>query len=82
VKGFGNDAASGREGAVYHNVFGSYLHGPLLSKNPSFADMLLLRALHRKFGLTLLQPLDDEFATSARRAIVRRVLGRAALGAV
>jgi len=81
VKGYGNDGASGREGAVYRNVFGTYLHGPLLAKNPFFADMLLTRALHRRFGPTVLQPLDDELAASARREIVGRVLGKAALGA-
>lgn len=78
VKGFGNDPTSGKEGAVYRNVFGTYLHGPLLSKNPSFADLLLLRALRRQFGWMTLEPLDDELAASARREILGRILGKAA----
>ena len=48
--GSGNDGKSGYEGVVYKNVIGTYLHGPLLPKNPQLADELILRALKKKYG--------------------------------
>lgn len=51
LKGFGNNAQDGTEGAVYRNAFGTYLHGSLLPKNPHFADHLIELALKRSYGL-------------------------------
>ncbi len=45
VHGFGNDGASGVEGCRLGNAVGTYLHGPLLPRNPWLADWLLARAL-------------------------------------
>jgi len=59
IRGYGNDGVSGFEGARYKNAFGCYLHGPLLPKNPVFADHLISLALERKYGDGALQPLDD-----------------------
>jgi CobQ-like glutamine amidotransferase family enzyme len=59
IHGFGNDGKSGFEGAHYKNAFGSYLHGPLLPKNPAFADHLISLALERKYGEGTLEPIDD-----------------------
>lgn len=50
ISGAGNDGESGAEGARTNNVFGSYLHGPILPKNPKFADELLYLAAKRRFG--------------------------------
>lgn len=58
-KGAGNNGQDSSEGAVSNNVFGTYLHGPVLPKNPQFADELILRALARKYGTTEVKPLDD-----------------------
>ena len=41
LSGYGNDGQSGEEGVVYKNVIGTYLHGPLLPKNPQLADLLI-----------------------------------------
>lgn len=58
--GSGNDGKSGYEGIVYKNVIGTYLHGPLLPKNPQLADWLIQHALEKKYGQkTELSPLDD-----------------------
>lgn len=59
LSGFGNNGEDGTEGARYKNVFGTYSHGPLLPKNPQFADMLLQTALERKYGVSQLPALDD-----------------------
>src|SRR5207253_5000445 len=46
--GFGNDGASGWEGCRAGRVVGTYLHGPLLPRNPWFADWLLRQALDHR----------------------------------
>jgi len=50
LKGHGNDGHSGLEGARHANVFGTYLHGPLLPKNVWFADWLIATALDVALG--------------------------------
>ncbi|MEP6871295.1 MAG: glutamine amidotransferase [Anaerolineaceae bacterium] len=60
VRGFGNNAEDGQEGARYQNAFGTYLHGSLLPKNPALADELIRLALERRYGEAIeLDPLDD-----------------------
>ena len=60
VQGYGNDGTGTSEGAMRYSVVGTYLHGPVLSKNPRLADWLILRAVERKLGVTKLAPTDDE----------------------
>ena len=74
VSGFGNNGKDGREGVRYKNVIGTYLHGPLLPKNPHVCDLLLKNALERKYGKTELPLLDDELERKANRSILERVL--------
>lgn len=50
LKGYGNNAQDGTEGAIYRHAFGTYLHGSLLPKNPHFADHLIELALKRSYG--------------------------------
>ena len=50
IAGFGNDGASGYEGCRAGRVYGTYLHGPLLPRNPWFADRLLADALAHAGG--------------------------------
>jgi CobQ-like glutamine amidotransferase family enzyme len=76
VAGFGNDGHSGYEGCRYKRAYGTYLHGPLLPRNPWFADRVLTDALAHAGGHTDLAPLDDELeaqahAVSAQRARTR-----------
>lgn len=59
VVGYGNNGQDQEEGMVYNNCIGTYLHGPLLPKNPHLADHLILKALERKYNLNELTPLDD-----------------------
>ncbi|SRR5579884_276674 len=71
--GGGNNGTDGQEGAIYRNVFGCYLHGSLLPKNPWFADELLRRALARRYGPEVtLAPLDDRLEVQAHDAVARR----------
>lgn len=50
VAGFGNDGVSGLEGCRVGTAIGTYLHGPLLPRNPWLADWLLVRALAHRLG--------------------------------
>lgn len=71
--GSGNDGESGYEGVVYKNVLGTYLHGPLLPKNPQVCDYLIKKALERRYGETVtLEPLDDREEREANAYIVNR----------
>ena len=65
LAGHGNDGESGFEGAVSGNVVGTYVHGPLLPKNPWLADWLIARALARRHGDVDLAPLEDGLALRA-----------------
>ena len=58
---------------LYKNEIATYLHGPLLPKNPHVCDYLLERALKRKYGPDVeLQPLADELEHKANSYIVDR----------
>lgn len=70
--GCGNNGEDGHEGVLWKNVAGTYLHGPLLPKNPHLCDLLLSRALERRFGDGTLEPLDDTQEREANDYIVRR----------
>jgi CobQ-like glutamine amidotransferase family enzyme len=70
--GRGNNGKDRTEGAMRDNVFGLYLHGPVLAKSPRFADDLLRRALSRRGLDTDLAPLDDTYAEQAASVAVGR----------
>lgn len=73
VSGNGNNGEDGGEGAVQGRIVGTYLHGPLLPKNPWFADRLLEWGLERGTGdRTRLAPLDDTLEAAAHAAATAR----------
>ena len=78
VHGFGNDGASGVEGCRLGNAVGTYLHGPLLPRNPWLADWLLARALaHAGAGEPpALEPLPDVLEEQAFRVAAERARRR------
>ena len=74
IHGYGNNGSDGYEGCIYKNTFGSYFHGSFLSKNPEFADRLLIIALQNKYGKEItLEPLKDEFELKAKQSIIERL---------
>jgi lipid II isoglutaminyl synthase (glutamine-hydrolysing) len=77
VAGFGNDGESGFEGCRLGNAIGTYLHGPLLPRNPGLADWLLARAvLHATGSLPHLEPLDDDIERQAHAVSTARAHAR------
>lgn len=76
--GNGNNERDKRDGMRYKRVIGTYLHGPLLSKNPEIADDLLAHALDRRAYRTgrpapELVPLDDAVELAANAYLCRRL---------
>jgi CobQ-like glutamine amidotransferase family enzyme len=74
ISGFGNNGEDATEGVIFNNAIGTYLHGPLLPKNPKIADNLIKKALELKYQKPIsLEPLDDTLANLAKDAIVKRL---------
>jgi len=78
VYGFGNDGESGHEGCRLGGAIGTYLHGPLLPRNPWLADWLLARALAHRTGSDPqeLPPLQDELESTAHEVSAQRARSR------
>jgi len=76
--GFGNDGESGFEGCRIGRAIGTYLHGPLLPRNPWLADWLLTQALaHASGGVPRpLDPLPDELEREAFQVAAERARKR------
>jgi len=87
MKGFGNNgnqpamqdgktlqAGDKTEGVIYKNSIGTYLHGPILPKNPEIADWLIEKALERKYEKKIkLEKLDNSLSQKAKMAILSRI---------
>lgn len=71
INGFGNNGEDKTEGVVYKNTYGTYCHGPILPKNPKFADLLISKALMRKYNEAELVKLNDEFEEKAHEYIMK-----------
>lgn len=68
----GNNGKDKTEGAVYNNVFGTYLHGPVLAKAPEFADKLISKALLvAGHNIKELSRLDDELELAAKKSALK-----------
>ncbi len=72
LKGAGNNGEDRTEGAIYKCVFGTYLHGSLLPKNPKLADALIEQACVRKYGSFEPEHIDDYFAKKASEIAKKR----------
>ena len=71
--GNGNNGEDQLEGIIYKNLIGTYLHGPLLPKNPKLTDEVIKRALERKYGETIeLSLLDDYEEDIAHKYILSK----------
>jgi lipid II isoglutaminyl synthase (glutamine-hydrolysing) len=71
IKGNGNNGEDRFEGAIYKNAIGSYLHGPILPKNPHLADWFIDKALEEKYGEKIeLVKLNDNLEFQAHKLII------------
>ncbi len=70
IRGFGNNFESGFEGYRNGRIIGTYMHGPLLPKNPRLTDYFISTAIGER-----LSPLDDSIENAAFETVKRRLLG-------
>jgi len=73
IFGFGNNGKDKTEGVRYKNVFGTYLHGPLLPKNPKLCDEIIGIALKNRYGIGTLEELDDSLEVKARQNMLKAI---------
>jgi CobQ-like glutamine amidotransferase family enzyme len=77
VAGFGNNGEDGFEGSRLGGAVGTYLHGPLLPRNPWLADWLIAQALARRLGEPPeLESLPDDFESAAQQVSAERARAR------
>lgn len=77
IRGFGNNGEDKKEGVIFKNIIGTYLHGPLLPKNPEIADLILEKALERKYGESIeLTTIDDRIAEYAKSYVLDITKGK------
>lgn len=73
IKGYGNNGDDFTEGARYNSCIGTYLHGPVLPKNPRVADYLILKAIERKQkSKAKLERLNDSIENRAHKVAASR----------
>lgn len=73
--GNGNKFGDSEEGFFKDNVIATYLHGPLLSKNPELCDYIIKYCLDRKYNENItLESLNDEFENLCREQLLNRFL--------
>ena len=71
--GNGNNGEDKTEGARYKNVFGTYLHGSFLPKNPQFTDYLIELALEKRYGERIeLKLLDDTIEMATHNSLINK----------
>ncbi len=77
VAGYGNNGEDGFEGCRVGRAVGTYLHGPLLPRNPWLADWLIAQALARRDGEPPdLEPLPDDLEGRAHEVAAGRARAR------
>ena len=75
LKGYGNAFEAGYEGYYDGRMLGTYLHGPLLPKNPDVADFVIYKALKKRYTdleFSDLGELKNPFDQAARQALFTR----------
>lgn len=68
VTGFGNNGEDRGEGLHFKNTFCTYAHGPVLPKNPVFADEIIKSAL----GEIDLMSIDDSLENLCHNQLISR----------
>jgi lipid II isoglutaminyl synthase (glutamine-hydrolysing) len=74
IKGHGNNGEDKREGMWFKNLIGTYLHGPLLPKNPELADFFIQAMAGRK-GIKMERLLDDSIENMAHEQVKKIMVG-------
>lgn len=76
LSGYGNSFDGGFEGFYDGKIMGTYIHGPLLPKNPEVADFVIAKAIQKNepdFKVSDLEPLANTFEEQAREVLFKRM---------
>lgn len=73
VKGYGNNGEDRMEGMICNNLIGTYLHGPLLPKNPKLADFFI-QAMTSRRGEQVTRKLDDTIELIAHEQVIKKIM--------
>ena len=71
--GHGNTYKGAYEGYMDAQTIATYMHGPLLPKNPAIADEVILRGLNRRYAVEQLEQLQDTLENAAHDAMLKRL---------
>ena len=71
--GHGNTFKGKYEGYMDAQTIATYMHGPLLPKNPAIADEVILRGLNRRYAVKQLEQLQDTLENAAHDAMLKRL---------
>lgn len=69
IYGKGNNMNDKEEGFYNGQVIGTYLHGPLLPRNPELADLIIQKALELHGESKPLSQLDDTLELQAKKVL-------------
>lgn len=73
IVGHGNNGEDKTEGVIYKNLIGTYMHGPLLPKNPEITDRLILNSLKQKYeNIDSLEEIDSTLELNCKNALLSR----------
>lgn len=64
--GIGNNDEHNGEGVHYKNVYGTYFHGPILSRNTNLAYRMAVTALKNRYGQDIQLPSYDDILSLER----------------
>lgn len=76
IVGQGNSFGCGFEGFYNGQVLGTYMHGPLLPKNPKMADFIIKKALKKRYEDVELEVLEDTLENQAREVMLERITSK------
>lgn len=73
ILGVGNNSEEKHEGIIYNNIIATYLHGPILPRNPQIADFLIAKAFENNNLIIKIDSLPaDELAYVAKQQALER----------
>ncbi len=72
IEGFGNNGIDGNEGCIYKNTIGTYMHGPILTKNYEIADRVIKNALTMKYKDAEFKDVESYFEKKAKEYVIEK----------
>lgn len=74
IVGNGNDQHSQLEGFIDEHFIGTYIHGPLLPKNPEIGKYIIQKVLKDKYDQEVSISINLKYASLAKETMIKRLL--------